>query len=514
VAWDTTWLTQLDKPVAHVAHRFVLLQTYGATLPGGGPGWTIEPEDLGRVTMGGGSVTPTSWGAQVGSWSVEYSSSSPRNLLDMVRRGSIVALQAGFAGTDPTSWPYVALGVVRNITGLAPKMRIECVDLVAGLATRPEDTDGEALALFNDVPQATTTVGAHLSSATTLNVGSSTGFLMETGATGLLYVADTTPYYLRWSASTATTFTVETAGALGTAKPASTPGGTVVRHVAYLRGHPMDIARKVLASTGTGANGTYDTLPAGWGYAIPDELIDHDDTDTHKAYVEHRTGGAGYEWEVTQGEGDEAGGSDDPVDNGLGWLGGLLQAAGLFLAMRQGSVTVRCARSPWDGQVNDFAADLGVDHVAQVTGFSAYDPQVPLEYFGIRVQGPGSPGTDQTQDSSAATVGTLPAQRRKVYTLDHAYQNESQVIEEARLRLYYWPFVVPERLQVRCRGLLLARLAKGDLVKVTLPMVRGRVHRGGWYEQHCLVASVTPDWHGAAVRLDLVAPPHPADEHG
>jgi len=58
-------------------------------------------------------------------------------------------------------------------------------------------------------------------------------------------------------------------GQFGTSDAAHTvvgsSGATVVQEICVLRGNAIDIALRILTSSGTGANGAYDTLPAHWG---------------------------------------------------------------------------------------------------------------------------------------------------------------------------------------------------------------------------------------------------------
>lgn len=121
--------------------------------------------------------------------------------------------------------------------------------------------------VFN--PYSTTLTGAVASSgAVTLNVTDSRNFLATVqqtyGTVGFVKIGDE---IMMWSSKpTDTSFYVDASGRgmFGTATAAHSIGDAV-QEIVVLRENPITMALKIMQSTGTGANGTWDVYPARWG---------------------------------------------------------------------------------------------------------------------------------------------------------------------------------------------------------------------------------------------------------
>ncbi|MFT5685316.1 MAG: hypothetical protein ACI8RZ_006267, partial [Myxococcota bacterium] len=124
-----------------------------------------------------------------------------------------------------------------------------------------------------------------------------------------------------------------------------------------LQGHPADIFRRVLTSTGeavgtgtSGSGGDFDTLPESWGIdpsGVANDWLDHDDIEAWRdeVIVTSNAANPDYDWHII---------SETHQTNGGNWLFDHLDGSGLFVVQRQGDLTVRCLQDLDDNtdQVN------------------------------------------------------------------------------------------------------------------------------------------------------------------
>lgn len=448
---------------------------------------------VGGPIVQGSALSPRAWTTTIGAFSVPFVGDITE-LTAAVRRGSFVALYAGF-GDDVAQYERIAVGQVRNIRGTAPAWTLECVDVTASLRTRTSNQYG-LTELFATLAPDTDLTAGYATGDTTVNVTSSVGFDRETGGSGAIRVTPDTgeDFYLLWSASTATTFTVTAADTMGTTRAAASSGKAVVG-VAYLTGHPIDIARKLLVSRGSGTNGAYDTYPSTWGFGLPDWLIDHDDADAFKAIA--AVGSGAYAWDWPQ---------DEPVPDGWSWLSGLLAGGGFFVAQRQGSLTVRCAVDLADAEPVTTITDADIVTIRE---YEAWASDHADEAFGVQVT------TDTANvvrgeygGSTTLYTATLPAVLLASYDLsDRAFVNDGQIAIETANRLRQAAVGVPEAVEIECSGLRLAQLACGDAVLLTTRrVVTLEEGAAGYEERPALVVQVVVAWTGT-VRLRLLVYP-------
>ena len=119
----------------------------------------------------------------------------------------------------------------------------------------------------------------------------------------------------------------------GTTRVAAAVGSTVTAY-ALLCGHPWNIFRKILTSSGTaGLYGAHDTLPETWGIGIASDLTDSGDLARYQGLVTHS---GTYEWAILVSA---------PLTNGFAWLRDLYSAAGFFPVIRQGQISLRCGHA-------------------------------------------------------------------------------------------------------------------------------------------------------------------------
>lgn len=513
MGWSSEFVAMLSAQRRSPVYRLVFPTSF--SIPGVGLSWTIASHPgyayddacfiAPGVRVGGARIVPGSWNYSHGGFSVPVSGSLT-NLLQKVTRGSIAVLMVGAAGWRNEQFQPVAIGVLSQIQGKPPAWTLEFWDFMTTLRSRITTTS-TSLPLFFNVGQTTTLTSNYTGGGTTLNVADSSIFEKDSDNTfGIVKVEPTTgggpPFYLGWSAKpTGTTLTVAAVAKLGTTA-VNANSGDVLTHCAYIQDSPADIVRKLLVSTGAATNGTYDTLPDDWGYALSEELIDHSDMDEWKNHVILDSTPAVYDWEVLV---------EEPQENGLQWLQGLLADAGIWMVTRQGQISIRAAQDPVVSSSNSprFApTDFGFikdEHIEVVEDWQAFDSNVAFEAATSNVV------TDSSSSGFAElTLATLPGVEAVDHDIsDRVFSNEAAIQAGDRARLGPWDLRVPERLVLRCSPWTQAQLVPGDLVYVTSQKVYGRwdVPDEFYSLRPAMVTDVHPDWSGATVRLGMSVPP-------
>lgn len=458
------------------------------------------------VQIQGATLDPYNWTSTIGAFSFEVwgSIEAVRRAL---RRGSVLVLRVGFPGFSLSEFEPVAFGVVRTWSGFKPRWRVQCHDIFSSMQNRLT-TEALVCRLFDGLPDAdspsttlTSAVAVGDSSypvASTALFGSSG---RETGGVGLLLVETSLgdPYYRLWSGTTAgpaiTIDTPATASLIGTTDLGADSGDNITL-VGYLSGHPLEIVRKILHSTGSGTN-AYDTYPSTWGYGIPYEYVDSDDIQT---YIDaSQVSGTGTSWQWAQ---------VGPVDSGLTFLQSFLAPFGGFLAIRQGKITARCGF--WTLAADAVRVDTEITdaEVVRVEEYSAYDFGHQLEYTSIIV----ATATGSGNSSVTAESATLPTGMSRTFDLsDRVFSDEADHQDEVIGRLFESQTRVPERLVLTLAGLARAALCVGDIVKLTTSLVASREGGdAGFSLRDALVVEVSPDWVRGVVRVALWI--YPAEE--
>lgn len=452
-----------------------------------------------RVDTQGATLSPRGWTSTIGSFSVTLAGTMAY-LFARAVRGTVLQLKMGFAGWPGEDFQIIGLGQVRNVRGRPPEYTLECLDAFSALRQRVTN-DLTSTKLFDATGTATTSAAAYAVGDTSLTMTSTSNFKRQTSGIGAVRVTPSSgaaPFYLTYTGTATGPIRltgVSATGKFGTTAAAAASGSTV-EEVAYLYGHPLDLARKVLTSRGSGANGAYDVLPTMWGMGVLYDLVDHDDIDAWKEVVKVSSGI--YSWDVLVEEAQE---------DAFGWLEGLLSPAGLFLTMRQGLLTIRAGQNSHGASAGTYYRDSGIsiadDEIAEVNDWEAWDGGHSPEYARTYVQGYGvtSAGT------LSATAATLPAGSFLYYDLrDRVYSNVSASNVEVVNRLDESARNVPERLVLSCAGLRLAQLAPGDLVSVTTGLCPSRWY-GTFEATQAIVDEVSPAWTDGRVNVSLLIYP-------
>jgi hypothetical protein len=445
-----------------------------------------------RSSVSGSEIRPREWTSATGGFTVGITG-DPTAFLNYLARGQIVALRVGFPGWTPDQYQTVTLGQVANFRGYGRSFELECRDILGALASRI-DTGVNLQPLFAALGTSTTLDAAYTVGDATITVDDTTGFERDSSGNYLLIMGASTPFFLTATGKTGTTFTgCSATGQYGTTAEDMASGS--VKEGAVLVGHPIELAEKVLASTGTAsANGDADTLPSSWAYGIPQRLIDDTDMDRFKAISQPSSGADDWTVLVTASQAD-----------GIAWLASVFGEGGYFLTVRQGALTCRCAIDP-----NATATPgTGTDHITDedivsIDAWEGWDSGYAQEFRTCVV----TSASGSTQFSEA--LSSLPAESTITYDVSQFVRaNETNIRVDLKNRLGPWCLRVPERLQLTLRGWRWAHLAAGDVVQFSSRMVSGRreVDAFGYVARRMLVVAVSPNWFGASTSLTLAVLP-------
>lgn len=499
MGWGATFLTALESRRRAPRYLLEVIQIYqepGAawscgSVPGLGSDTRLGVKE---VSVQGATLEPRGWRTTTGAFSVALVGEIS-GFLSHITRGTICALKVGFDGMMLSDFQTVALGQFRNLRGRPPLWTAEFLDFYSALRQRLQRAYSVSY-LFDGVGTTTTVATAYAPGATTLEVASTTGFDRETSGTGALKITPSSgdPFYLTYTgtASGPTRFTgVSAAGQMGTTAVAASVGDTVTE-AAYLLGHPLDIVRKLLCSKNAG-NGVYDTLPAYWGLAILDNLVDHADIADQKTRMALASGS--YSWEYAV---------ETSIEDAYSWLLSFLAPAGLFLTTRQGLLTCRAGIA--SATASPLLA-LTDEDIGAVEDYEAFDAGHSEEYHGVVVtHGSGA------VSSYSTNVATLPYAVTLEYDLsDRVFSNGTVIGNEVLARLGESGKRIPERLTLQCAGLRLAQLSVGDVVTVTTRQAFCRESGSAFEERRALVVEASPQWSQGVVRLSLLVYPETED---
>ena len=496
--WSTEFVLELQRGTKQPRYRLERLPAFDDV---GLNHWSTDSIVLdGSSTSSGAELNPVSWTSSFGTFSVAVNVTRSW-LFRCIARGQVVALKVGFEGWADSQFQTVLLGQIYNLRGIGRNMVIECRDITAALRHR-FSTDVNKMQLFDTADSSTTVDSDWTVGDATMDVVTTGGFEKQDDGSGtlrgLLYVTPTSgdPFFLAWTSSTGTSFTVVNSDILGTTRVDAAAGSTVVEY-AYIDDHPLDMVRRVLVSTGTAeANGEYDTLPETWGFGIPQQYVDMDDIGRHKAFCNPSN-----DWNFYV---------RNEQDDGYSWLESVLSPGGFFLTMRRGQLTARCVRDPENVPPVDHITD---DDIEEIEDYEAWDSSYAVEYAVTEVStdynGNGNLETTSS-NTSDEPVTSFPADSYKQIDLTSwVFTNPGDARNDVLSRLAPWACRIPERLVLRCRGWAKAVRAPGDVVRLTTSQVSGRLEStfDGYENRLAYVLGVAPDWFGNTVKLTLAILP-------
>lgn len=455
----------------------------------------------GGSSFQGPRVTPRDWNCQPGSFDIGVDAAADPDIRKYMQRGQAVTLKVGLQRNGVWHYEPVLLATVVNMRYGRSGWILQCRGLEGSLHSRLTYTAGESL-LCHDLAATAVNDAAGYAGGATLTVDSTVGFRTDGQGTGVVKVtpaAGGTAYYVTYTGTTATTFTGCTAGKFGTAF-ATTADNSVVSEVAYTKGHPCEVVRRVLCSTGTAAaNGAADILPASWGYGIDDALVDARDMLDYIAYTQPAAGVDDWHWLV-----------DAEVDDGNAHLATWLNSGGYFLTQYQGLITCRAAVEPWAPGISG-AHEIEDSDIAEIVSYSQWggDAATTSEYQQARITlGDGTNATSTV----VAEVDHHPARGIMDHVLEGLFAdstNFAAIQAEHGSRLKQWDIRTPEYITVRCHGWRHGKMAAGDVCKLTTDKL---ISRDGntFARRACLVLSSSPAWFGSDTIVELAI--LPADE--
>lgn len=490
----------------------------------------VLPGGLGTgIQIGPCSVEPQTWGYQEGAWScsIHLPDGAGRQVAgplggallstrggwgkaaEALRRGALCRLLIGEVGWARDQYQPLRIGRVQGVRVAHPDLlRVEAWDLATALRSRlstlsTASGDEDKQLLFYGSTTSTTLSSGYTVGNTTLNVTATTPFNRETGGSGAVRItrASGASFYLTYTGTGAGTLTgVSTTGQFGSTATVA-GSGAIVQAIPLLAGHPVEISRKLLTSTGLGTNGGRDTYPAAWAWGLDEAWVAGEDMRQLQALLQPSAGV--YTWNAL---------SDSAQEDALGWWSSYLSAAGLWPCTRQGKIVLRAARDPNTASallaeaITD--ADALQDSLPEVQWWPS---EVPTSYTRLSVAGVGSPVVSSSNVAALPASGTWSADLSDVL---RGVAADSAIRTEVEGRLAPWLHLVPEVISLEVTGI--RGYAPGDVLPLSLSGVRGRLRgtQRGYRDRPVMVLEESPDLSRNTTRLRLAALPSSLAEDG
>lgn len=420
-----------------------------------------------------------------------------RDVRREVQRGQTVQLRVGSARWSIADYETVFVGAVRSLRWSAGRWQLQLVDLAYSLQSRPvaPDEDPRLFASLGDTAATTSLSTSYSPGDTVLDVATVAGAERVDGESYLLLVSPASgaePFFLTATGTAGSNYTgCSTVGLFGTTAVAA-GAGSVVATCAYQSGHPINVVRRWLVSTGTGAHGTRDKAPATWGYAIPPALVDGEDCERQIDLSSPATGTSVWAPIVT-----------DPVDDGLSYLQQFLQPGGFFLGLRQGAITVRAVADPY-AVTAPSSWSLTDGHVES---YETWDAGI-VEARGLQMYPGSGPGNAwATAPGDLEELDTRPSRLRVSFDAPDVWDNEDEWGESIERRIGVYLLRAGERLTLRSAGYRLAGAAIGDELVLTTDQVESRYRAEGWgfSARRTLITGGGVDWFRGTCRYNVLS---------
>lgn len=312
-----------------------------------------------------GTLTPAPCAVSVGGFEVQVAGDL-RGILDDIHPGAIAQLWVHPTGDESAAEVWAVGPFERMVrTGMSETVLLRFMDLLGALYSRLTrdagtlaSSDESTTSLFYTLNTGAIVFSSgssvDVSTSGTMTAISGAGnfdnFERENGEKGLLKVVNSNgdETLLEWdSKSSSTVLNMSGTGpqrGSGAITWTTFIGANPARVYPMVRiiDHPGVIFLKLLASSGvTGLTGTYDVLPASWGFdpgGFLYSLVDEADANVWIQDVIVPTTGNWIdgEWDLI---------ADERQENALKWLTDHLLQAGIFPASRQGSITLRALQN-------------------------------------------------------------------------------------------------------------------------------------------------------------------------
>jgi hypothetical protein len=418
-------------------------------------------------------LTPRQWIASGGGFSLTIKGEgNARNALASLRPGSVVGIYAGKPGMSPSAFACLQRGQLVGFRPVDPSRELYEMTFApywAALRTRPARISGSGFdnAWFRLAGQATTLASNYTAGSGTLTVTATTSIQRMAGDEGVIQITPTTgsPFYLKWTALTGSTYTVSTSGEFGTTD-VSALAGDVVTNIVYLKGHPADVLRRLLMSTGTanftsgavGSNGAFDVYPEDWGAGLDSAHVDVSGLDTVKASI-MVVGSGNYNMELL---------IDAPVENGVTWFSQWMAPLGFFLREHQGQISGWAVQDPAGTGVR--WESFGVTDDAIIPNGWSWNPiMADGEHVNSKVVGTSASGTaDESYTTGSVSFTSLPSLATRERDITGVIRGNISVVgQEIADRVGGWDTRRRIEFAAKFRHLSTARNGHGGLVRLT-----------------------------------------------
>jgi hypothetical protein len=309
--------------------------------------------------------------------------------LSRLRPGMLVQMRIGFTGWTLDEYEPVFVGMLASVRRSGRSWVADFTGLDGALHGRGPSilSNGSSDArLFAEAGQYTELVTDYTVGDSTLELDY--GSVVAASSDGL-YAVRVTPDSGEPFILTATALApgdvltgVSSTGQVGTTA-ANASGGNAVQGLAYDDRHPLQMAMRLVTSTGDGDNGLEDVYPESWGLGIPADVVDLVDYAEQRGTSLPSTGHRA--WKML---------ADAPSDAPASWIASWLADGGFFLAQHQGRLTGRAIHRPQSRPIKAWVSDR--DIIAM--DYDAFGSGAETRQFWTTDQG----GNRPTQEYSAA----------------------------------------------------------------------------------------------------------------
>lgn len=520
MAWSDAFLAMLDEPDREPVYVLEALSGDESDGWGFGQSWRVASHKglgievaIGReggstrspVSFRGQRLHVDSWRASLGAFTVTLNNWT--SAVDNLRRGLFMVLRMGFAGWALSDFETVGIGILKSFQVRGPVATLTVDDVMQALVTR-RTTKPDRVQYFNNVGKsAAVNGGTGLSGNVTLS--STDNFeKAETHSGAVMFVeSDGSDFFITKYESIVGS---QLRGLdlinnlFDTDNPGTVVPGQQAVNVAYLKGHPFTIFRRLITSTGEGTNGAGDVYPRSWSVGIPEAYIASTDIATWESRYSVDSGEFNIELLI-----------DSPQSSGLSWLLNNYSLMGIYPSILQGQLTLRSALDPTDSaQWGDIAQlELTDADIAEVIDHSIWDdnkasisgrPYVRTEQVddvtdGLNgltrilraTLGEALGLTDTSNDAVGVLVDLtdLPGQLETEYDISgFVRNNKAEIATAVAKRVGPWVRILPETATLRVRRWRASQITTGNVILLTTDKMYGR--EGYPTQRACLVTSV------------------------
>lgn len=412
------------------------------------------------ASVDGTSVIPHRWSVSFGSFSVSLAGDITQ-YTNFLRRGCIAILHCRLDGL--TNNERLSIGQLDSIRGKRGSYQLRFKDILSAFQSRISNTYSGGISqaqFFYGTNYTTTVSGTFNPSDTTLNVVSTTNFDKSSAHDGILYCQPTggNPFYMRWSAKGATSFTVSGSADHPSSVSAQTlPIGSLITNAVRIKGAPHALFGQIITSTGTGTNGPLDLLPASYGadFPLPHDFFDAIDAQSTNSYIIGDTG-TSYSIDFT---------AFQPITNGLRSIMDIFAEVGQWPVMRQNSFTWRGCFDPTGrfGSKPALSAHIRDKDIVSINNVDFFDPSLKATFVATNMAYNIS-GTKAAK--SITPLRSLPIagikEREFGFYYDQGFNEANMAVGDLD-RMAIWDFYNWTKISLRV-SLRFAVLCAGDFV--------------------------------------------------